>query len=67
MANFVLKFPTFRYRGNSGCLMCISTPPLRGYRYRPTCDINYSFEFFLNSQYGVLNDFAVSFLMKHGI
>jgi len=28
MANFVLKLPNFRYRGNRGCLMYISTTPL---------------------------------------
>jgi len=28
MANFVLKFPNFRYHSNGGCLMYILTTPL---------------------------------------
>jgi len=37
MANFVLKFPNCRYRGNRGCLMYISTTPLNSLTLKTPC------------------------------
>jgi len=47
MANFVLKFPNFRYHGNRVCLMYISTTPLNCLTLKTACLVQHLWLYFL--------------------